>query len=184
MAHEEWKDIPGYEGLYQVSNTGFVKSLGNGKSNNPTKKIEKILKFGLSTTGYYYVNLCKDGKVKNKKVHLIVAETFLNHISDGKYKIIIDHIDNNPLNNNLNNLQCISQRENIVKHHKLRKNVGYSMNRGKFRSSIYIKNKAIFLGRFKTEDEALKIYETAKLNLQSFTGCNKSFRELLNEKMK
>ena len=69
---EIWKDIKGYEGLYQVSNKGRVKSLGNNKA-----KKEKILSLKPSNDGYIRVCLCKNGKEKPFYVHRLVAEAFL-----------------------------------------------------------------------------------------------------------
>ena len=69
---EIWKDIKGYEGLYQVSNKGHVKSLGNNK----TRK-EKILSLKPESHGYVKVKLCKNNKREHKYVHRLVAEAFL-----------------------------------------------------------------------------------------------------------
>ena len=102
---EEWRDIVGYEGLYQVSNTGKVKSLnyrGTGK--------ERILKGYDSGKGYLRVDLCKEGKVKQPLVHVLVATAFL----DNPYNLpIINHRDENPKNNNVENLEwCTSKYNN------------------------------------------------------------------------
>jgi len=106
---EIFKDIPGYEGIYQVSDLGRVKSLKFNK--------EKILKPGVNNHGYYTVVLCK-GKRKTINVHQLVAMAFLNHEPCGYNGLIVDHKDNNPLNNRLSNLQLISQRENTSKDKK------------------------------------------------------------------
>lgn len=71
---EIWKDINRYEGLYQVSNFGRMRSLGNGNSNNSKVRILKVSK---NRCGYLCVCLCKDGKQKTFKLHRLVAETFL-----------------------------------------------------------------------------------------------------------
>ena len=115
MEKEIWKDIPEYEGLYQISKTGKIKSLKKlvEYSNRSGFKKEKILKGGIDR-GYTFVILSKDGKVKNFKIHQLMAITFLNHKPNG-YKVVVDHIDNNTLNNNLENLQLITQRENTSK---------------------------------------------------------------------
>lgn len=101
---EEWKDIEGYEGLYQVSNLGNVKSLGNNKSRK-----EKLLKPGKNKKNYLTVILCKNGEHKTCKVHRLVANAFLPKI-DGKTHV--DHIDGNPSNNVYTNLRWCSQTEN------------------------------------------------------------------------
>ena len=69
---EHWKAIDGYEGLYEVSDLGRVKSLGNNKSGK-----EKILKPGKNTGGYLQVNIYKDGHVKTVRIHRLVAEAFI-----------------------------------------------------------------------------------------------------------
>jgi hypothetical protein len=152
MIEEIWKDIPGYEGIYQVSDLGNVKSLRFNK--------EKILKPGVNGSGYYTVVLCK-GKRKTKKVHKLVAMAFLNHNPDG-YKLVVDHKDNDKLNNILSNLQLISQRENSSKDKKgTSKHTGVSWDkeRNKWKSSISINGKLKNLGRFNCELAAHHAYE-------------------------
>lgn len=73
---EIWKDIKGYEQLYQISNLGRVKSLGNGKTHNTKIHILKNVK---DTTGYNRVSLSKDGVAKNYNVHRLVAEAFISN---------------------------------------------------------------------------------------------------------
>ena len=77
---ENWKDIKGYEGLYQVSNLGRVKSLERNayKPNGVArKKEEKILASALNSNGYSFVNLYKNGKRKSMLVHRLVAMAFI-----------------------------------------------------------------------------------------------------------
>ena len=76
--NEEWRDIEGYEGLYQVSNLGRVKSLNyRGCKGNIS-----ILKPRLTKKGYETINLCKDGKVKNVKIHRLVAKKFITNTNN------------------------------------------------------------------------------------------------------
>ena len=101
MQQEEiWKDVPGYEGLYQASNLGRIKS--DIKIKNQTKSKSKK---------YLMVYLYKQNVKKTIAVHQLIAMTFLNHTPCG-HKIVVDHIDNNHLNNKLINLQLITHREN------------------------------------------------------------------------
>jgi hypothetical protein len=83
---EVFKDIPNYEGMYQASNLGRVKSL---KFNR-----ERILKTLDNGKGYLFVGLSCEGKQKQKSVHQIMAITFLNHTPDGYNGLIVDHKDN------------------------------------------------------------------------------------------
>ena len=102
---EEWKDIPNYEGLYQVSNLGRVKSLNYLHTSK-----EQVLKTGKDRHGYLQVNLYKNGKMKTFKVHRLVAIAFVFNPLNKPY---INHIDCDPKNNNADNLEWVTQKENI-----------------------------------------------------------------------
>jgi hypothetical protein len=101
---EIWKDIKGYEGLYQVSNLGRVKSLERYKTNWSKKQCvkERVLKPILANTGYYMVVLSKNGITKSVLVHRLVAETFLSNPNNLEQ---VNHKDENKLNNNIDNLE-------------------------------------------------------------------------------
>ena len=110
---EVWKDIAGYEGYYQISNYGRVRSLdrqhksvGNNMQNCPGK----MLKLNKTEKGYLTVNLSKDSKLKVSRVHRLVANAF---IINPNNKPNIDHIDGNPSNNEVSNLQWCTQKENM-----------------------------------------------------------------------
>lgn len=111
---EIWKDIEGYEGLYQVSNLGRIKSLKRQKSNgkNLVYIDEKILTQNITNWGYYRVALYKNGIRKYHRVHRLVATAFL---PNPENKEQVNHIDGNKLNNNLDNLEWSTRIENI--HH-------------------------------------------------------------------
>ena len=110
---EEWKAIKGYEGLYEVSNLGRVKSLER-KVKHPIvreKTIkEKILKYNIDNNGYLYVTLYKDGKSKSFKVHRLVAIAF---IPNPNNKPDIDHINTNKKDNRIENLRWVTKEENM-----------------------------------------------------------------------
>lgn len=109
---EEWRDVIGYEGLYQVSNFGNVKSLDRliiapqGK-----RKVTGVaLKPCISNKGYFMVSLFKDNKGSTKTIHSLVAKHFIdnhNNYSD------INHIDCNKLNNDTDNLEYCSHKNNM-----------------------------------------------------------------------
>lgn len=111
---EIWKPIKGYEGLYEVSNLGNIKSVKRkAKNRGKGKRIirERILKPSMDRpNGYYQIKLSKNGKLKTFKIHKLVIEHFLNKISKG---LVVNHIDGNKLNNNINNLEICTQKDNI-----------------------------------------------------------------------
>ena len=98
---EIWKDIEGYEGLYQVSNLGRVKSL---------YKKEKILKLGAVSSGYFFVHLYKMRKLKVIRVHRLVALTF---VPNTENKLEVNHKDGNKQNNRADNLEWATKSENV-----------------------------------------------------------------------
>ena len=108
--NEIFKDIIGYEGLYQISNLGTVLSLPKGNGNGYKTK---VLKYDIKThahTNYARVTLSKEGKTKRFQVHRLVAQAF---IANPENKPIVNHIDNNGLNNSVENLEWCSQTENM-----------------------------------------------------------------------
>lgn len=116
---EEWKDIKGYEGIYQVSNLGKVRSLP-GKSKTRCYK-GKELKLTVTSIGYLSVSLSR----KTYKVHRLVAETFI--INKNNYPCV-NHIDEDKTNNNVNNLEWCTYKQN--NNHGTR-NMRISQNEGR-----------------------------------------------------
>lgn len=156
---EIWKKVVGYEDLYQVSNFGRVKSLGN----DATRK-EKILNQASCTCGYLVICLYKNGIRKTRKVHQLVAESFLNHRPCGM-KLVVNHIDFNRLNNQVSNLEITTQRDNANKknHKSSSKYTGvcWEKRRKMWLATIRINGKLKFLGRFTNEIDAHNAYENA-----------------------
>ena len=116
---EIWKDIKDYEGLYQVSNLGRVKSCERyRKTKNNGKCIvpEKILKLNTGKDGYLRIDLCYNNKHKNCQVHRLVAQTF---IPNPENKPQVNHIDCNRQNNNVSNLEWVTPQENTQHAKKL-----------------------------------------------------------------
>jgi len=106
---EVWKDVIGYEGLYQVSNLGNLKSFWN--------KTERILRPTKNGRGYMKVILYKSDTKKQITVHQLVSIAFLNHVPNGN-KLVIDHINDNKTDNRLDNLQVVTQSFNLKKRNK------------------------------------------------------------------
>jgi hypothetical protein len=129
--NEEWRPIPAYEGLYEVSNLGRVKSLRRtvkrGISYNTVP--ERILKPFPHRDGYELVKLCKNSNEKTVKVHRLVAESFLNNPRDLPE---VNHKDENKGNNNSDNLEWCTRcynnnygtrKERIYSHPNYKNNI-------------------------------------------------------------
>jgi hypothetical protein len=160
---EIFKEIPGYEGVYQVSNLGRVKSLPRKVCNHQGCHIskEKILKAGLSRK---YLSVVLSDKISSKafKVHQLVAMAFLNHTRCGM-RLVVDHINNNQSDNRLENLQLISSRENSSKDVKNKTSkytgVSWCKVKKKWVTRFKINGKYLHLGYFKCELTASVAYQ-------------------------
>lgn len=162
---EQWKDIPGYEGIYQASDMGGVKSLSrpSGARNGKIKIIkERILRHLLMPNGYVRVSLCKKGVVKGDYVHRIVMAAFF-----GKSELTVDHINSIKTDNRLCNLRYATYRENstyhFLKQNNTSKYIGVCFNKHEKRweSGITVGKKRIFLGLFDREEDAGEAYQKA-----------------------
>lgn len=111
--NEIWKDIKGYEHLYQVSTLGRVKSLPKMKGFYKNK--ERILN-EIPIQGYKVVNLSKNNTVKHHLIHRLVAETF---IDNPENKLFVNHINGNKSDNRINNLEWCTRSENDSHAYKL-----------------------------------------------------------------
>tara|TARA_R110000782_G_C14526454_1_gene381780 strand:+ start:41 stop:550 length:510 start_codon:yes stop_codon:yes gene_type:complete len=150
---EVWKDVPEYKGHYQVSNLGNVINIKFNKI--------KYIKY-LNGKGRYAVTLYKNNiPSHNRRISVLVAQAFLNHKRCG-HKLVVDHIDNNKLNDKLYNIQVITNRENLTKDktNKTGYTGVYKCTNGKsFFSEIRIGKTRKYLGRFKTPKEASQAYK-------------------------
>ena len=107
---EIWKDIIGYEGLYQVSNFGEVRRLHSGRRKLPPTKLKpRRINGQHGKTNYLSVNLCKSARAHNYQVHRLVAEAF---IPNPDNKPQVNHIDGDPSNNSSDNLEWVTRSEN------------------------------------------------------------------------
>tara|TARA_R110000764_G_C10929408_1_gene374825 strand:+ start:460 stop:948 length:489 start_codon:yes stop_codon:yes gene_type:complete len=156
---EEFRDVKNYEGSYQVSNLGRVKSL--------VRKgclTEKIMKPSKDNRGYLILSLRNDGKAKSRTIHQLVAEAFLSHVPCG-HKLIVNHKNFIRHDNRAENLEIDTQRNNTnqkhIKSSSEHTGVSWHESRGKWAAQIYINGKNKFLGRFTDELEASKAYQKA-----------------------
>jgi hypothetical protein len=163
LRNEYWKPVIGYESCYVISNLGRLKSLDRQRWTGNGYHLLRgiVLKQSLTTTGYLKANLTKDGKCKVWKIHQLMAMSFLNHTPCG-FRIVVDHIDRNPLNNHISNLRLVTNRANtraprkeVSSHYT---GVWWREDVGKWAASIQIKGKIKKLGVFKQEIEAAKAY--------------------------
>ena len=104
---EEWRDITGYEGTYQVSSLGRVKSLGNGKY-----KKEKILKPGKRRGGYLSIHLNANGHNKNVSIHKLVALAFPEICGEWFPDAVCHHINENRTDNRPENIRWVTNKFN------------------------------------------------------------------------
>lgn len=142
--HEEvWKDIKGYEGLYQVSSLGRIKSLERiTKGRIRYYKKEKILKNHIGQDGYFKTYLYKLGKVKTCRINRLVAETF---IPNPENKPEVNHINEVKTDNRVENLEWTTRKENSL--HSSYKFMGE--NNPRSNSKDFYKNNPITRTQFK-----------------------------------
>lgn len=174
MEQEIWKDVKGYEGLYEVSSIGRVRSLPRmaycGKGWRRAKG--NILKYGLRG-GYLSVVLCNGESQKRVSVHVILAIAFLNHTPCG-HRLVIDHINGIKTDNNLNNIRVVTGRFNLSFGERKDKNIVTSKYAGvylpkgqkKWVARIVIDKVSHCLGRFLNEIDAAIAYQN-EFNKQS-----------------
>ena len=147
---EEFRKIKGFED-YEVSNLGRVRSLKFNKI--------KYLSIPVIIGKYNKVILNNKGFRKTYQVHQLVAMAFLNHKPNG-HKLVVDHIDNEPSNNNLRNLQIITSRQNLSKDRVRDIPTGIQKRRsGNYQVRLVLNGKLKSLGTYKTIEEASKVYQ-------------------------
>jgi hypothetical protein len=150
-----------------------VTKCGRVKKVKPDWLINKTRKFDIGEVNFDLLKLNQNGykqigiQIKGYgnrivQVQQLVASAFLNYKFQG-HKAVVDHIDSNPLNNNLDNLRVITQRENVAKERTLKSGlpigVSFDKSRNKYRTQMKINGKTVSLGRFDTIVEASFAYQ-------------------------
>ena len=159
---EEYRDIKDYEGIYQVSNLGNVKSLAREDSRGHLMS-SRIMKQPINYRGYNFVSLYKKGVKTFKYVHALVAEEFLGHESNN-LNMVVKHIDGDRFNNDLDNLKIDTKRStSAVKSNGTSKYVGVSWRKksNKWVAQIKMNRKKYHLGLFNNEIDAAEAYNEA-----------------------
>ena len=173
---EIWKDIKGYEGYYQISNRGRVKSLARKvKYQNTTRELkEKIKSTFISSNGYERVELSKDNSNKKYNIHRLVADAFIPKIENKEF---VNHINGIKTDNRVENLEWCSQSENEL--HAYR--TGLAKNSEKQRKAVseYAKENRVkpiiqlgidgsFIKEWKS---AVKASEILKIGNKTISNC-------------
>lgn len=161
---EEFRPIKNYEGHYEVSDLGRIKSLNYNHT-----KIPKILSQSQNLCNYKTISFSLRNVKKTHSVHQIVSESFLNHIKCG-FTFVVNHKDFDRQNNKLSNLEIVTHRENANRKHLKSTSkyvgVGWHKRIKKWQSRIVVKRKIIHLGYFIDEHEAHLAYQKALSDLQ------------------
>ncbi len=163
---EIWKSIPNYEGYYEISNHGRVRSLdrimgGPGGKNHLKGKLKSFCLSGPKNKKYYYVNLCKDMTGHLHSVHRLVGLMF---VDNPRGLNVLNHIDHNNLNNHHSNLEWCNLRENAshqIKRFPTGVSPYYGKNKTTFEARISINKEVKYLGTFDTEEMASQAYKNA-----------------------
>lgn len=165
--NEEWKDVKGYKGLYQISNFGKIRSLDRiVKTKGEGKKLIKgvYLYPSLDKNGYIKCTLSKDDKRKHLRLHRIVADHFIE--KNKNHNLTVNHKDGNKLNNNSLNLEWCTSIENI--------NHAFKIG---LRSSSGEKNPKAKL----TKDKVIQIRTIFENNIKKYKSRNSLIKELSNK---
>lgn len=159
----EWRPVVGYEGLYEVSMDGEVRSLDRVVTTALLKRSKrykgKFLSLGIGKPGYPLVVLSKNGVTKCCNVHRLVVESHIGRIPHG---MDIDHINGNTTDNSLGNLRVVTTSQNVRNKTKTGNRHGhrgvYFRDRGvkKWCAKIKAGEKIVYIGSFMTLEEAAK----------------------------
>ena len=180
---EVWVPVVGYEGLYQVSDQGRVRSITRTRVDGRTYQ-GRILKL-CEKQRYYQVSLFKNDGFQKLMVHRLVAEAFIPNPGNLP---VVNHIDENKHNNAASNLEWCTQKENSnhgERNRKIRQaakkkrmsvgevcGVFYDQNRQNFMAYINVCRKTVQLGRFDTKEEAVAARVAAEKVLEAMEGVD------------
>jgi hypothetical protein len=166
MQEEKWKDIEDYEGRYQVSSHGRVKSLARVVNSHPkTRKLkDKIRKLSTNRYGYSYISLKKDGKLKALAIHRLVAIAF---IQNPENKPCVNHLNGIKADNNISNLEWVTYSENTIHAHQnnlVNHPCGEKCHSSKLKTSDVLKIRELFT-KGATQRELAELYKVTHQNI-------------------
>ena len=157
MGSVKWKHVVGYEGLYEVSDSGLIRAVD--KINALGKKLKpKLIKPAPKNDGYLVVVLCKNKTRRTRLLHRIIMEAF-----KGKSDLTVDHLDGNKLNNSIKNLEYVSHTENCYRRSvKKNKSIGTRKRGKKWSARIMINGVEKHLGTFEDQESSQLAYYAAR----------------------
>lgn len=168
---EIWKPVIGYEGIYEISNIGRVKSLQRQKYKNPTHIIPgKIRPLQLHSNGYYSIMLCKNGITKRVHIHRLVASAFIPNPAGHS---TVNHINYDRKDSRVENLEWCSQQQNIL--HATKRN-GYKNNMQGRTGKLSVNSKPTY--QIGLDDKVIKLWDSLRdaarelnFNYSSLRNC-------------
>lgn len=169
---EIWKDIRGYEGLYQISNFGRVKSLARTIYYSDGKSIyynDRILANNVDSNGYLSTKLSKDKKPHRFRIHSLVANAFIYNPNNLP---VINHLDSNKTNNHVDNLEFCTQKNNIR----------HAMTSGKFDNSGEKNHSAKLTNQQANEIRVLFFKFKRKVLAENYGVCRGVIDNIINKK--
>ncbi len=177
---EEWRDVPNYEGYYQVSDLGRVRSLDRTITYVDGRKRfykGRIRDGSIDKCGYRQTTLCISGVGRNFTFSQIVAMSFLGHEPSGA-TLVVDHINGDISDDRVENLRIVTNRANLSTCFRSNEDsfsseyagVNWDKKTSKWEAKIYHKGVHIYLGLYNSEMEASNVYQEAlsKINDGSF----------------
>ena len=169
-----YKDIPNYEGIYQVNNKGEVKSLARKRMNGHNLKEKMIQPINGSVMT---INLFKDGRMKRFKLKQLVAQAFLNYEIGSRE--VIGYIDGDKKNLEASNLLIGLSNRGKMNPPRKKQFKGVSKSQGFYKVRVFIDNAFILLGRLKDLGSANRMYKRAFENQGLYNGSTKAFKKEL-----
>lgn len=170
MEEEIWKSIKGYEGLYEISNLGRVKSLNYNRTGK-----EKILKPSKINSGYLHITICKNGKMKYFLVHRLVASAFLPNPDNLP---CINHKNNDKMDNRLSNLEyCSYHYNNTYGAHK-------QLQRESHINNLENNKRAKSVNQYSLYNEYIKTFLSARRASEELNICHSGIIRCCNGQLK